>query len=137
MPGVHAVLTADDMPPRIAHRRRSRCWCPIRRSRRRARSIALARDEVCYVGQTIAVVIADSRYLAEDAAAAVAIDYESLPAVSDCRDAVKPGAPRVHADLASNVAAFVPMSYGDVDAAFTNAPHVFEEEIWHASRRRR
>ena len=50
--------------------------------------ISLARDEVCYVGQTIAVVIADSRYVAEDAAAAVAVDYEPLPAVSDCRDAV-------------------------------------------------
>ena len=49
--------------------------------------------------------------------------------MSDARDAVKPGAARVHADLASNVAAFVPMSYGDVDAAFKNAPHVFEEEM--------
>ena len=72
--------------------------------------------------------IADSRYLAEDAAGAVEVDYEPLPAVSDARDAVKPGAPGVHADLTSNVAAFVPMSYGDVDAAFKNAPHVFEEE---------
>ena len=46
------------------------------------------------------------------------IDYEPLPAVSDARDAVKPGAPGVHADLKSNVAAFVPMTYGDVDGAF-------------------
>ena len=42
---------------------------------------------------------------------------------------MKPGAPGVHADLNSNVAAFVPMSYGDVDAAFKNAPHVFEIEF--------
>ena len=76
------------------------------------------------------MVIADDRYLAEDAAAAVAIDFEVLPAVSDCRDAAKPGAPRVHSDLASNIAAFVPMSYGDVDAAFANAPHVFEDELF-------
>ena len=48
---------------------------------------------------------------------------------SDARDAVKPGAPRAHSDLAANIAAFVPMSYGDVDAAFKNAPHVFEEEM--------
>ena len=54
---------------------------------------ALARDEVCYVGEAVAVVIADNRYLAEDAAAAVAVDYEVLPAVSDCRDALAPGAP--------------------------------------------
>src|SRR5262249_4681952 len=70
------------------------------------------------------------RYLAEDAAAAVEIDYEILPAVSDARAAVKPGAARVHSDLASNVVAFVPMSYSDVDVAFKNAPHVFEEEIF-------
>ena len=62
------------------------------------------------------MVVADSRYLAEDAAAAVAVDYEPLPAVSDARDAVKPGAARVHGDLASNIAAVVPMSYGDVEA---------------------
>ena len=57
------------------------------------------------------------------------VDYEVLPAVSDCRDAVKPDAPRAHSDLASNIAAFVPMSYGDVDAAFASAPHVFEDEL--------
>src|SRR5215831_17916171 len=43
--------------------------------------LPLARTEVCYVGQTIAVVVAESRYLAEDAAAAVAIEFEPLPAV--------------------------------------------------------
>ncbi|MEI8154504.1 MAG: xanthine dehydrogenase family protein molybdopterin-binding subunit, partial [Hyphomicrobiales bacterium] len=91
--------------------------------------IALARDEVCYVGQTVAVVIADSRPLAEDAAAVVAIDWEPLAAVSDARDAVKPGAARVHADLEANIAAFVPMTYGDVEGAFRNAPHVFEEKM--------
>ena len=79
---------------------RSRCWCPIPSIKTPRTQLALARDEVCYVGQTIAVVIADNRYLAEDAAAAVAIDFEVLPAVSDCRDAAKPGAPRVHSDLA-------------------------------------
>ena len=128
MPGVHAVFTADDMPARIATGQIP-MLVPNPAIRTPRTQIALARDEVCYVGQTVAVVVADSRHLAEDAAAAVAIDYEPLPAVSDARDAVKPGAARVHADLASNVAAFVPMSYGDVEAAFKNAPHVFEEEM--------
>ena len=50
--------------------------------------------------------------------------------MSDCRDAAKPGAARVHSDLAANIAAFVPMSYGDVDAAFAKAAHVFEEELF-------
>jgi carbon-monoxide dehydrogenase large subunit len=91
--------------------------------------LALARHEVCYVGQTIAVVIAANRYLAEDAAAAVAIDFEVLPAVSDYRDAAKSGAACTHSDLASNIAAVVPMAYGDVDAAFARAAHAFEEEL--------
>jgi carbon-monoxide dehydrogenase large subunit len=128
LPGVHAVFTADDMPPRIATGQIP-MLVPNPAIKTPRTQIALARDEVCYVGQTVAVVIADSRPLAEDAAAAVDIDYEALPAVSDARDAVKPGAPRAHSDLAANIAAFVPMSYGDVDAAFKNAPHVFEEEM--------
>jgi carbon-monoxide dehydrogenase large subunit len=125
MAGVHAVLTADDMPPRIATGMIP-MLVPNPAIKTPRTQIALARDEVCYVGQTIAVVVADNRYLAEDAASAVEVDYEPLPAVSDARDAVKPGAPGAHADLKSNVAAFVPMSYGDVEAAFKNAPHVFE-----------
>ena len=64
----------------------------------------LAGDEVCYVGQAVAVVIADSRALAEDAAALVNVDYEPLPVAADCRDAVKPGAPAAHADLTDNIA---------------------------------
>ena len=97
MPGRPRGLTADDMPPRIATGMIP-MLVPNPAIRTPRTQVALAREEVCYVGQTIAVVIADSRYLAEDAANAVAIDYEPLPAVSDARDAVKPGAPRVHAD---------------------------------------
>lgn len=129
MPGVHAVLTADDLPPRMASGQIP-MLVPNPAIATPRTQLALARGEVCYVGQTIAVVIADSRYRAEDAAAAVAVDYEVLPSVSDCRDSAKPGAPRVHSDLASNIAAFVPMAYGDVDAAFANAAHVFEEEMF-------
>jgi aerobic carbon-monoxide dehydrogenase large subunit len=128
MPGVHAVLTADDLPPRMAVSQIP-MLVPSPAIRTPRTQLPLARSEVCYVGQTIAVVIADSRHLAEDAAAAVAIDFEPLPAVSDCRDAAQADAVRVHSDLASNIAAVVPMSYGDVDTAFANAPHVFEEEF--------
>ncbi len=128
MPGVHAVLTADDLPARMATAQIP-MLVPNPAIQTPRTQLALARHEVCYVGQTIAVVIADNRYLAEDAAAAVTVEYDVLPAVSDCRDAIKPGAPRVHSDLAGNVAAFVPMSYGDVSAAFADAPHVFEDEL--------
>jgi carbon-monoxide dehydrogenase large subunit len=129
MPGVAAAFTADDMPPRIATGMIP-MLVPNPAIKTPRTQIALARTEVCYVGQTLAVIVADSRHLAEDAAAAVVVDYEPLSAVSDGRDAVKPGAAPVHSDLSSNVAAFVPMSYGDVEAAFKNAPHVFEEEMF-------
>ena len=128
MPGVHAVLTADDLPARMA-RSQIPMLVPNPAIKTPRTQLALARHEVCYVGQTIAVAIAADRYLAEDAAAAVRVDFEVLPAVSDCRDAAKPGAVRVHGDLATNIAAVVPMSYGEVDAAFASAAHVFEEEL--------
>jgi len=128
MPGVHAVLTADDLPARLA-KSQIPMLVPNPSIKTPRTQLALAREEVCYVGETIAVVIAQSRYLAEDAAAEVAIEFELLPAVSDCCDAAKPGAARVHSDLANNIAAVVPMSYGDVDAAFANAAHVFAEEL--------
>jgi aerobic carbon-monoxide dehydrogenase large subunit len=128
MPGVHAVLTADDLPPRLA-RNQIPMLVPNPSIATPRTQLALARREVCYVGQTIAVAIAENRYLAEDAAAAVTIDFEVLPAVSDCRDAARPGAPSVHSDLATNIAAVVPMSYGDVESAFARAAHVLEEEF--------
>jgi carbon-monoxide dehydrogenase large subunit len=92
--------------------------------------LALAKDEVCYVGEAVAIVVAKSRHLAEDAAALVAVDYEPLPAVSDCRDAVKDGAALAHADAPDNKAALFKVAYGDVEGAFRNAAHIFSEELW-------
>jgi aerobic carbon-monoxide dehydrogenase large subunit len=128
MPGVHALLTADDLPPPMAHSQIPMLVpSPLIKSPRT--QMPLAHDEVCYVGQTIAVVIAETRYLAEDAAAAVAIDFDILPAASDCRTAAQSDAARVHSDLADNIAANTTMSYGDVNAAFAQAAHVFEEQF--------
>jgi carbon-monoxide dehydrogenase large subunit len=129
MPGVHAVLSAADLPGPM---RTSRIpmTLPVADSRTMRTQHCLALDEVNYAGQAIAVVIADSRHLAEDAAAMVVVDFEVLPAASDAREAVAPGAPLVHTDIPSNVALVVPTAYGDVDAAFARAAHVFEEEIW-------
>jgi carbon-monoxide dehydrogenase large subunit len=128
MRGVHAVLTVDDLPARMA-RSQIPMLVPNPSIATPRTQLALARREVCYVGQTIAVAIADNRYLAEDAAAAVDVDFEILPAVSNCREAAAPHAPSVHSDLTTNVAAVVAMSYGDVEAAFAHAAHVFEEEF--------
>jgi carbon-monoxide dehydrogenase large subunit len=129
MPGVSAVLTADDLPASMATSQIP-MLVPNPSIKTPRTQLALARHEVCYVGQTIAVAIAADRYRAEDAAAAVAVDYEVLPAVSDGRDAARAGAVRAHSDVASNIAAIVPIAYGDVDRAFAGAAHVFEEELF-------
>jgi len=128
MPGVHAVLTADDLPPAMA-RSQIPMLVPNPLIKTPRTQTPLAGEEVCYVGQGIAVVIAETRYIAEDAAAAVAIDYDVLPAVSDCRAAARADAPPVHSDLADNIAASMTMSYGDADAAFAQAAHVIEEQF--------
>src|SRR5262245_20522013 len=64
MQGVHAVLTADDLPPRMATGQIP-MLVPHPSIKTPRTQLALARHEVCYVGQTVAVVVADSRYLAE------------------------------------------------------------------------
>jgi len=129
MSGVHAVLAADDLPEPMRHAAMPMLVPNPALATAPTQSV-LARDEVNYVGHPVAVVIADSRYIAEDAAAAVIVDYDVLDAVSDCRQALKDGAPRAHRDLASNVVARFPLAYGDVDAAFAAAAHVFDETLW-------
>src|ERR1700731_49163 len=129
MPGVHAVIAANDLPDPM----RSEAMpmlLPNPSISALCTQHVLARAEVYYVGQPVAVVIADSRYIAEDAAAAVVVHYDALPAVGDCRDAIEEGAPRAHAALGSNVLSTFQLAYGDVDAAFANAPHIFEDELW-------
>jgi aerobic carbon-monoxide dehydrogenase large subunit len=129
MPAVHAVLTARDLPARMASSQIP-MLVPHPSITTPRTQLPLARNEVAYVGQTVAVVIAENRYAAEDAAAAVEIDFEELAAVSDCRDAVAPGAPRVHSDLVTNVAAALPMAYGDVEGAFAMVAQVFEAHVF-------
>jgi carbon-monoxide dehydrogenase large subunit len=85
---------------------------------------------VSYVGETVAIVVADDRYAAEDAAAQVEVDYEPLPAVADCRQAAAPSAPAVRRELNSNIVSTFKVAYGDAAAAFAKAAHVFHEELW-------
>jgi aerobic carbon-monoxide dehydrogenase large subunit len=129
LPGVHAVLTADDLPEPLRNQRLPMLLPNPALTVSRTQH-ALARDEVTYVGQPVAVVIADTRYVAEDAAAALIVQYEALPAVSDCRAAAEEGAPLAHSDLASNVASTFRLAYGDADSAFADAAHVFTEGLW-------
>ena len=92
MPGVHAVITADDLPEPMRNDPMPMLLPNPAIAAARTQH-ALARDEVCYVGQPVAVVIADTRYIAEDAAAALIIQYDVLPAAADCRVAIERGRP--------------------------------------------
>lgn len=130
IPGVHAVFTAVDMTPAMRMHRMP-ALVPIPYAKFPLTQFALAVNEVCYAGEPIAIVIADTRYIAEDAASAVEIDYEILPAASDCRDAVAENAPLAHLDTPSNEAALFKVGYGDIASAFRDAARVFTETLWH------
>ncbi|HSM18962.1 MAG TPA: molybdopterin cofactor-binding domain-containing protein, partial [Hyphomicrobiales bacterium] len=127
MPGVVAVLTATDIEadglgeiqPRTRYGR------PGGRDMAETRYALLAKDRVRYIGEPVAVVVAENRAQAEDAAEAVMIDYEILPAVCDAAEAVKEDAPAIWPDAPDNVA--FATERGDreaVEAAFAEAHHV-------------
>src|SRR5882762_6963270 len=86
-----------------------------------------ATDKVRFVGEPVAVVVARDRYLAEDAAEAVVVDYEPLPAVVDPEKALEPGAPLLHEHVGSNLAGHRRLVYGDPDRAFADAEVVIRE----------
>jgi carbon-monoxide dehydrogenase large subunit len=129
MRGVYAVITANDLPEPMRSQPMA-MLLPNPAISEVCTQYVLARDEVFYVGQAIAVVVADTRYIAEDAAAAVVVQYDVVPAVGDCRGGVAEGGARANSALDTNVAANFRLAYGDIDAAFAGAAHVFEEEIW-------
>lgn len=128
-PGVHAVYAFADLPA-VLREKPFPLLAPDSRIKQPLTYLALAKDEVHYVGEPIAVIVADSRALAEDAAEKVTIDYDALPAVSDCREALQTEAPRVHLGSADNVAATFTEQYGDVDAALARAPRRLHESFW-------
>jgi carbon-monoxide dehydrogenase large subunit len=129
MPGVHAVLTAADMTAAMRESRME-LLVPSPALKNPLTPFCLAVDEVCHVGEAVAIVVAESRYLAEDAAAKVDVACEVLPPIADCRDGVKAGAPLAHARLPHNKAAMFKVGYGDVAAGFARAAHVFKEQMW-------
>ena len=122
MPGVAAVLSHAELAPHLASERLVTAL-PSPSYRHILDRQILAKDEVCHVGEPVAVVIADSRYAAEDAAERVEIDYRALPAVADCRDALAEGAATAHRHLEDNLLAEYEIGYGDVEAAFAAAAH--------------
>jgi carbon-monoxide dehydrogenase large subunit len=77
----------------------------------------LAKDKVRYAGEPVVMVVAESRYLAEDALGDILVDFDPLPVAAGLEQALKPGSPLVHEELGSNVAAHVLQRKGDYAAA--------------------
>lgn len=127
-PGVHAVITGAqaaelcDPLPDFGPNPAAHTWR------------CLAVDKVRYVGEGVAVVVADSRYLAEDALALIDVGYEPLPAVVDPERALEEGAPLVHDDLGSNCAYERTFDFGDVERDFAEADVIVTDRLrWHRS----
>jgi carbon-monoxide dehydrogenase large subunit len=91
--------------------------------------VPLAKDEVRHIGEPVAVVVAASRYIAEDALADIAVDWEPLPVAADLEKAVAPGAPRVHEDVAGNVSAHARQVKGDYAAAARAAHRIVKRRF--------
>ncbi|MEZ5391516.1 MAG: molybdopterin cofactor-binding domain-containing protein [Bryobacterales bacterium] len=89
----------------------------------------LAKDIVRYVGDIVAVVVAETRYQAYDALDLITVDYDPLPSVTDPQEAAKEGAPKLHENIEGNQAFHWTVSGGDVDAAFANADVVIRDRI--------
>lgn len=121
--GVVAVFTAAELrpilrplPPKVTH--------PDLNDQPR---FVIATDAVRYVGEAVAVVVAETRALAEDAAELIEVDYDPRPAVASTAQALADGAPLVHAASTTNVAVHVVQQAGDPAAALAGAPHRLAE----------
>ena len=89
----------------------------------------MAIDRVRYVGEPVAVVVAENRYLAEDAAELIQVEYESLPVVLDPEEALEEGACLLHDEVGSNAGNHRTFEFGDPDAAFAEADVVVEDKF--------
>lgn len=118
--GVHAVWTYDDLTGPMAEPLPLLIPHPTLTHGRT--QYALAKDEVNYVGEAIAFVVADDRYVAEDAVGKIKVSYELLPPVVGI-DAARAADRLVHDDVPGNVGARMEQNTGDVEAAMAAAPH--------------
>ena len=126
MPGVIAVVTGEELAAVITP------WVGVLSHLKGLKSApqhAIAVDRVCWQGEAVAAVVATSRAAAEDAAEAVSVDYEELPAVTDMRTALDPTTSVIHASLGDNLAFERVLDVGAVDAAFAGSDEVVEAEF--------
>ena len=125
LPGVVAVFTAADIEDLAVNMPTRTHIDDVDLSP--PRHPVLASDKVCYVGQAVAVIVAEDPYTAADALEQVLVDYEILPAVIDPHRAMEEGATVIHPGLGSNVSLRTVSAGGDLDAAFAHADHVVRQ----------
>jgi aerobic carbon-monoxide dehydrogenase large subunit len=126
MPGVVRVVTARDLAGLYTP------WIGVLSHLKGLKSAPqhpLAVDRACWQGEPVAVVVAESRAMAEDALAHIVVDWEELPAVTDMAAALAPSAPVIHPELGDNLAFARSIDAGAVDEAFAAAAIVVEEEF--------
>ena len=129
-PGVHAVFTAADLGPLLRPGAVLVPPPPLEGLVFHARTaLPLVRERIRHQGEALAMIVAESRYVAEDAAQLVEADIEPLDPVVDLGRALDADAPRVHEDLPSNLAAHVRQAKGDYAAARARADLVLERRF--------
>ena len=127
--GVHAVLTMRDLRPHLTDDKLALALASSSFKLEALRPI-LAESEVAYVGEAIAVVLAENRYIAEDALQLISIEYDPLPVASDCRQAAMDGAPTAHSIFPHNIVAGFRAGYGDCKKAFSPEARTIRESFW-------
>ncbi|HLO16515.1 MAG TPA: molybdopterin cofactor-binding domain-containing protein, partial [Anaerolineales bacterium] len=91
--------------------------------------VPLAKDKVKFAGEPVVMVLAESRYIAEDALADIQVDYEPLEAVVDLEKALESDSPIIHNEIGSNVAAHVVQTKGDYESAKEDAALVIKRRF--------
>ena len=124
-PGVVAAFTGNDLADDWAAA--MPCAWPVTEDIKMPDHWPLAKDEANFMGDAVAVVIADDRYTAQDALEFIEVDYEPLDVVLDMEEAIKDDAPLVHEDLETNTSFVWPLEVGDVEGAFEQADVVVKE----------
>lgn len=128
LPGVTAVLTAAELAPLLTDLRLPIAF-PEGQLPPDVMPFALVRDEALHVGEPVAIVVASSRRVAEDAAERVVVEYDPLPAVTDPRAALDAGAEHACSTADGNLFKRFRVAFGDVDAAFAGAQAVVAERF--------
>ena len=129
LPGIHAVWTARDLPKNM-YKRRLLLQVPNPSIRHPFTQEPLASEEVCFVGEPVAVVVASTRHQAEDACERIIVNYEPLPVSDNCENALMPDAKVAHSNIGDNIAAQFTLNYGDIDLSFRKAAHVIQDRYF-------